>query len=311
MKTHTDSIDRAARSGGSRRAPGGLLRIAAAAALALFAAGAACAQSVAAQSAAGAPAVGHYADIDGLHLYYEVHGSGDGHSPPLLLLHGGGSTIASNFSKLLPLFAAQRQVIAFEQQGHGHTADVDRPFSFEQSADDAAALLRHLKIEQADVFGHSNGGTIALYLAMRHPQMVRKLIVASANYRRDGMIPGFFDGLRHASLQDMPDDLRQAYLRTAPHPQQLQSFFDKSRQRMLAFKDIPDQDIRAIASPALVVDGDSDVVLPEHALALFRLLPHARLAILPGTAHQAVTERSDWLVPMTTEFLDAPMPAAS
>src|SRR4051812_21312162 len=116
-----------------------------------------------------------YADVNGLHIYYEIHGSPSANSPPLVLLHGGGSTIETSFGKILPSLAKTRQVIAFEQQGHGRTADIpDRPFSFEQSADDTAALLRHLKIQKADFFGYSNGGNIALQMGIRHPQLVRK-----------------------------------------------------------------------------------------------------------------------------------------
>jgi pimeloyl-ACP methyl ester carboxylesterase len=115
-----------------------------------------------------------YAPVNGLSMYYEIHGTGR----PLVLLHGGGSTIDTSFGEVLPSFAKTRQVIAFEQQGHGHTADVDRPFTFEQSADDAASLLRFLEIERADFFGYSNGGNIALQIGIRHPRVVRKLIMA-------------------------------------------------------------------------------------------------------------------------------------
>ena len=118
-----------------------------------------------------------YASVNGLHMYYEIHGSAKCGKPPLVLLHGGGSTIDTSFGSVLPSFAKTRQVIAFEQQGHGHTADIhDRPFTFEQSADDAAALMQHLKIEKADFFGYSNGGNIALQIAIRHPKLVRRLI---------------------------------------------------------------------------------------------------------------------------------------
>jgi pimeloyl-ACP methyl ester carboxylesterase len=209
---------------------------------------------------------------------------------------------------VLPLLARNRQVIAFEQQGHGRTADVDRPFSFEQSADDAAALLRYLRIERADFYGYSNGGSIALQIGIRHPAMVRKLVVASAMYKRDGFLPEFWESMRRARLEDMPLELKEAYLKVAPHPENLKSFHDKSVERMLDFKDWPARMIRGIQAPTLVINGDADVVRPEHALEMFRLLPHGQLAILPGTNHMALVERADWLASMVGAFLDAPMP---
>ena len=127
-----------------------------------------------------------YAPVNGLRMYYELYGTADGKSPPLVLLHGGGSTIETTFGKVLPSLAKTRRVIAFEQQGHGHTADIaDRPFSFEQSADDTAALMDHLKVEKADFFGFSNGGNIALQIAIRHPSRARKLVVASPHKPED------------------------------------------------------------------------------------------------------------------------------
>ena len=227
--------------------------------------------------------------------------------PPLVLLHGGGDTIATSFGHVLPALARDRQIIAFEQQGFGHTADIaDRPFSFEQSADDTAALLEHLHIGQADLFGFSNGGTIALQVAIQHPRIVRKLVVASAFFKRDGGYPWFWDSFAHAQLKDMPKELQEAYLAIAPHPGNLQAFFDKCVQRMREFKDIPDDAIRSIAAPTLVLVGDADVVRPEHAVETFRLLPHARLAVLPGTDHTKMMTRAAWLVPMVGEFLAAP-----
>jgi len=245
---------------------------------------------------------GHYADVNGLRMYYEIHGT-PGANPPLVLLHGGGSTIETSFGRVLPELAKHRQVIAFEQQGHGHTADIaGRPFTFEQSADDAAALLRHLGVERADFFGYSNGGSIALQIAIRHPKLVHKLVVASAMYKRDGMYPSFWDGMRHASLSSMPPELREAYLRTAPHPEQLQSFHDKSVKRMLDFKDWPAEMLKGIEAPTLIINGDNDVVRTEHAVEMYRLIPHAQLLVLPGTDHMKMVER--WPVGMIEEFLD-------
>lgn len=221
---------------------------------------------------------GRYAAVNGLKLYYEIHGRGR----PLVLIHGGGSTLVSTFGRILPALAGTHQVIAVELQAHGHTLDIDRPLSFEQDADDVAALLAQLHIEKADFMGFSNGGTTALQIAIRHPQLVNKLVLASATYKRDGMQPGFFEGFQHASLATMPAPLKEAYLKANPDPKGLQTMFDRDVARMVAFKDIPDADIKAIVAPTLVINSDADVVRPEHALELAHTLPHAQLAILPG-----------------------------
>jgi pimeloyl-ACP methyl ester carboxylesterase len=251
-----------------------------------------------------------YAPVHGLDIYYEIHGAANLTGPPLVLLHGGGDTIKTSFGHLLPVLARDRQVIAFEQQGFGHTADTaDRPFSFVQSADDTAALLEYFHIGQADLFGFSNGGTIALQVAIRHPQAVRKLVVVSGFFQRDGSsYPWFWEGFATATLQSMPKELREANLAVAPHPENLQSFFDKCVQRMRNFEDIPADSIRGITAPTLVMVGDVDVMRPEHAVELFRLLPNAKLAVLPGTDHMGLMRRTEWLEPMVSEFLDAAIP---
>lgn len=246
-----------------------------------------------------------YAPVDGLKLYYEIHGTANLALPPLVLLHGGGDTIQTSFGQILAELARHRRVIAFERQGYGHTADIaDRPFSFEQSADDTAALLQYLHVRQADLFGFSSGGMITLQIAIRHPQVVRKLVVASGFFSRDAADPAFWNGFATATLEDMPKGLRDAYLEVAPHPENLQTMFDKTVQLIRNFQDIPADKIRAITAPTLVVCGDSDVMRPEHAVAVFRLLPHAQLAVLPRTDHMHVTARISWLVPMIEEFLD-------
>jgi pimeloyl-ACP methyl ester carboxylesterase len=248
-----------------------------------------------------------YAPVNGLKMYYEVHGTAGG-NPPLVLLHGGGSTIETSFGKLIPALAKDRQVIAVEQQGHGHTADIDRPFSFEQSADDTAALLHYLKVGKADFMGYSNGGHIALEIALRHPDVVRKLVFESIMFNREGSDPAFWESFKHAKLEDMPQELREAYIKVAPHPEDLPVFFAKSVQRMLNFKGWTVQQMQSIKAPVLVIMGDRDVASPEHAVRMFRLLPAAQLAIVPDTDHMAIVKRSDWLVPMIEEFLDAPVP---
>jgi len=224
-----------------------------------------------------------YAPVNGLRMYYEIHGSADPAQPPLILLHGGGSTIQSTFGRILPELVKTRRVIAVETQAHGHTLDIDRPSSAEQDADDVAALLKYLHIDKADFMGFSNGGTDCLQIAIRHPHLVRKLVLLSAPWKRDGLVAGFFDGFKNASLEKMmPQPLKDAYLKANPDPKGLQKMFDRDVARMLAFKDIPDTDIKSISAPALVLNGDAEVIRVESALALSRMLPHAQLAILPG-----------------------------
>ena len=229
---------------------------------------------------------GHYADVNGLKMYYEIHGQGK----PLVLLHGGGSTIESSYGRILPQFAKTHQVIAIELQAHGHTADIDRPLSFEQDADDVAALLQQLHIAKADIMGFSNGGTTSLQIAIRHPELVNKLVLVSATYKRSGMMPGFFDGFKQSSLDNMPQPLKEAYLKVNPNPKGLQRMFDRDVTKMENFKDIPDEIIKGIQAPALVLNNDRDVVLPEHALELSRTLPHGRLAIFPGVHGECIGE---------------------
>jgi pimeloyl-ACP methyl ester carboxylesterase len=253
-----------------------------------------------------APIKSGYAPVNGLQLYYEIHGPETPGQPPLVLLHGGGDTIGTSFAKILPLLARTRRVIAFEQQGFGHTADIpDRPFTFEQSADDTAALLAYLKIPHADLFGFSNGGTIALQVAMRHPKVVRRLVVITAIFRRSGVAPEFWAGMKNAKPEMMPKVLSDAYLAVAPHPEALESFFYKCAYRMRDFQDIPDDALRRITAPTLAISSDHDVMRPEHALELARLLPQGQAAIIPGAGHMEITSRTDVLLPMIDTFLGA------
>jgi len=241
--------------------------------------------------------MGNYAPIGNLQLYYEIHGDGN----PLVLIHGGGSTIESTWGRILPELARRHRVIAVELQAHGHTLDIDRPLSFEQDADDVAALLRWLRIPTADFMGFSNGGTTCLQMGIRHAAMVNKLVLIAASFRRDGMPPGFFDGFEQARLEHMPRPLADAYLTANPDPAGLQRMFDRDVARMKSFTDIPDAQIRSISAPSLVINGDAEVILAEHALALARTLPHARLAILPGG-------HGDYIGEVCTPHPDGPLP---
>lgn len=262
---------------------------------------------------AQAQAQGHYADVNGIRMYYEIHGAGR----PLILIHGGGSTIQTSFGRLMPLLARTRRVIAVELQAHGRTSDRNGPESFEQDADDVAELMRQLNIAQADILGFSNGGSTTLQVAMRHPDRVRKLIAVSAIYKRDGMQPPFWDSMEKATFADMPQLYKDAFMRLNHDPAKLRTMFDKDRQRMLAFKDWRTEDVQAIKAPALIVVSDQDAIRPEHALELAHALSHARLAILPGghgeLLGEALSKHPDSKVPalfaaVLEEFLAAPAP---
>ena len=219
-----------------------------------------------------------YADVNGIKMYYEIHGEGK----PLVLIHGGGSTIQTTFGTVLPMLAKKYKIIAVELQAHGHTSDRNTPETFQQDADDVTALLQQLGISKASFFGFSNGGTTALQIAIRHPDVVDKLVIASGVYQREGLIPGFFEFMQQASLADMPKPLQDAFLTINPDTSALLTMHNKDRDRMLAFTDGSDEDLRSIKSPALIINGDKDVITNEHALKMSRLIPNAELMILPG-----------------------------
>jgi pimeloyl-ACP methyl ester carboxylesterase len=221
-----------------------------------------------------------YAPVNGLKMYYEIYGEG---SMPLVLIHGGGSTIQSTFSNLIPFLSAHHKLIAVELQAHGRTSDRDSPESFEQDADDVAALLGYLKINKADFLGFSNGGTTTLQIAVRHALIVNKIIVVSAIYKRKGMVPGFFDGIKLATLDDMPGSLIAAFLKVNPDQERLQVMFEKDRSRMEHFTDMRDEDLVSIKVPTLLMVADHDVVTASHVLEMSQLIAGAKLVVLPGT----------------------------
>lgn len=242
-----------------------------------------------------------YATVNGLELYYEVHGSGR----PLVLLHGGLQTIGLSFGPLLEPLAASRQVIAVELQGHGHTADPGRPMTIEALAGDVAALLDELGIAQADVFGFSLGALVGYELALSHPARIGRLIAASADpHRPPGREskPISEDRLpTQADFQAMHD----ANTAAAPGP----SGFDKLTARVPALvHEMPawtDDQVRSLRTPTLLIFGDRDFSPLPDVAELLDLLPDAQLAVLPGTVHASVTQRAEILVPLVTSFLDA------
>jgi pimeloyl-ACP methyl ester carboxylesterase len=216
--------------------------------------------------------------VNGIDMYYEIHGNAGG--TPLVLLHGGGSTIEVTYGEVLPLFARHRRVIAVEEQGHGRTTDRDAPVQFTSSADDVAALLERLEVGAADVMGFSNGASVAMQLCIRHPARVRKLVFASSMTKRSGASPQFWQYIDKATFADMPQPLKDAFLKVNPDPKKLRVMHDKDLERMQHFVDTSDAEVRSVKAPTLVLLGDRDVPTLEHGIELSRLLPRARLMIL-------------------------------
>lgn len=219
-----------------------------------------------------------YAPVNGINMYYEIHGEGK----PLVLIHGGGSTITTSFGTIIPMLAKYYKVIAMELQAHGHTNDRDAPESFEQDADDVAVLLNHLHITNAFIFGFSNGGNTAIQIANRHPQLVSKLILGSTFYKTEGFLPGFFEGMKEATIDAMPQALKDAFLAINLSHEKLLNMFNKDKGRMLQFKDWNDEMLTSIKVPTLIISGDKDVIVPEHAVEMSKKIPDCRLMILPA-----------------------------
>jgi pimeloyl-ACP methyl ester carboxylesterase len=262
---------------------------------------------------------GRYAFVNGLKMYYEVRGPQRG--TPIVFLHGAFSNIESDFGKLLPTIAKTRQVIAIEQQGHGRTADIDRPLTYEQLADDVAELLRQLRVTKADFVGYSMGGGVAMYVAVRHPELVRKLVFAGgASYETDGFYPELLEGEKKMT----PDAFvgtpwLKTYMRIAPNKGDWPKLVEKIKVLDLNWRGLSEDQLRSIKVPTMLIVGDADVVRPEHVVKMFRLLgggvpgdlvglPRSRLAVLPGTTHVTLITRTNWLLSMIPEFLDAPVP---
>ena len=259
-----------------------------------------------------------YASVNGLKLYYEIHGAGQ----PLILLHGGvGAT--EMFNEIMPVLAQNRQVIALDLQAHGRTADIDRPLTFEAMADDVAGLIHYLGIAKADVMGYSLGGGVALRTAVQHPDLVRKLVLVSIAFRRDGWYPEIQDGMSkmgpEAAEPMKQTPMYQLYARVAPRPADWPVLLTKLGE--LLRKDYDwSKDAAAIQAPTLLVFGDADAVRPAHAVQFFELLgggkkdggwdgsgiSKARLAILPGLTQYNIFS-SPALTAAVTPFLDSPI----
>lgn len=265
---------------------------------------------------------GNYVNLNGLQMYYEIHGSGK----PLVLLHGGYGSIGM-FGPVLPALAATRQVIGAELEGHGHTALIDRPLSFEQMADDIAALLQHLGLGNADLMGYSLGAGAALQTAIRHPNAVRKLALVSAPCKSDGWFPDVRRGFESMNAETgktwVGSPMHQEYARIAPSPEDWPAFVDKMGQLLRQEYDWSES-VAALKTPVMLVAGDADSVRPAHMVEFFELLgggkrdagwdgsgrPNSRLAILPGATHYDIFS-SLMLAPTIIPFLDMEMPKPS
>lgn len=260
-----------------------------------------------------------YVAVNGLKMYYEIHGTGK----PLVLLHGAFSAIGTSFGGLIPLLAKYRQVIAFELQAHGRTADIDRPLSIQAMADDTAAAIKELGFQSADLLGYSMGGSVALHIAIQYPELINKLILMSVSYTLSGVHPGLMDGLGEMNAEMMHGSpWHEEYMRIAPHPENFATLFAKKTAMDRQLHDIPAENIRELRSPTLLIIGDSDLITPEHAVEFFRLvgggvfgdmppgLPNSQLAILPGTSHVSIVEQTELLAPIINAFLDKPISEA-
>ncbi|MCP9953896.1 alpha/beta fold hydrolase [Actinomadura madurae] len=258
-------------------------------------------------------------------LYYEVYGDlREAGSTPLLLIPG--SFMATDpMRPWVSAFVGERVVIVFDQQGHGRTPDTSRRMSYEQFGDDAAALLRALNVERADVMGYSQGGGVALQLALRHPSLVNKLVSLSATYRQDGWYPSVMDAIADLDATAFAGTpVEEAFMQHTPNRAAFDAYVEKMKVLGIEDQNISDAEMRSISAKALVVVGDADAVKPEHALAMFKLLgggdeeaaasgtlqdaPAARLVILPATSHIGVFGQSAVLAPMVTAFLDDVIP---
>lgn len=254
-----------------------------------------------------------YAPVNGLKMYYEIHGSGE----PVVLLHGAFMTITNNWDGWIGELSKTRKVIAVEMQGHGRTADIERDISSENLADDVASLLDHLKIPKADLIGYSMGGGVAMQCAVRHPDKVRKVVVISSTFRRDGMVKealDLFPKLSAEAFKGSPIEVE--YKKLSPTPDDFPKFVKRVLAAGTTGHDLGADKLKATTAPMFFIHGDADGIRLEHVAEMFRLKgggvhgdmgprSASRLAILPDTTHVTLMQRMPVIVPMVNDFLDA------
>lgn len=263
-------------------------------------------------SAQQSPTTG-YAPVNGLKMYYEVHGRGE----PVVLLHGAFMTITSNWEGWIGELSKTRKVIAIEMQGHGRTADIPRELSSANNADDVAALLKYLKISRADLIGYSMGGGVAMQVAVRHPDQVRRVVVISSPFRRDGMTQEGLDALSKLTADVFKGSpLETEYQRLSPTPDQFSNFVKRMVAANAKGNDLSADQLQSTTAPMFFIFGDADGIRLQHVTEMFRLKggeihgdlrprSASRLAILPNTTHVTLMERMSIIVPMVNDFLDA------
>jgi pimeloyl-ACP methyl ester carboxylesterase len=261
------------------------------------------------------PASGKLANVNGLKLYYEVHGSG---GRPLVLLHGAFCTIEGCFGRLLPALAKNRQVIAIEQQAHGHTADIDRPLTIAAMADDTMKLLAQLNITNADFLGYSMGTSIAIDIALANPRLVNKLVLISLATTKAGVQPGLLDMIQTIKPEMFHGSpLHTAYLKAAPNKDHFPRLVEQIKRMDGKLVEVPVKKVATIKAPVLLVAGDSDMARPEHTIELFRAfgggvmgdlagMPRSQLMIVPAASHMGIMERFDTIADAAIAFLDRP-----
>lgn len=267
-----------------------------------------------ANSAALSQKTSGYAPVNGLKIYYEVYlpaGQAGGEGKPLLLLHGAYMNIDMNWIQLLPGLSKSRKVIAVEMQGHGRTADIERPFSFEKLAEDISGVMKYLKIDSADVIGYSLGGTVALDLAIQNPVMVKKLVIISSAYKSEGWLPeirNLFQTFKPEFFDATP--LKSAYESMAPDPKHWHAFVTKMIEFNKKEYNLGEEKVKAIKSPVLLIMGDNDGIDMDHKARLYKLLggdmaglPKSQLAILPGSTHVSLMMKTDEILSLLKPFL--------
>ncbi len=251
-----------------------------------------------------------YSVVNGLRMYYEVYGQGI----PLVLIHGGGSTIETSFGRIIPELSKKQRIIAIELQAHGRTNDRNSDLSFQQDADDIAQLLKNLQIDRANFLGFSNGGHVTIEVALRHAHLVHALILCSTFYNRAGVFPGFWERFEgEVAFSDLPKPYKKAFLEVNNSTSKLRNMFEKDVRRMQDFVGWSDDQMRSIDRPTLLINGNVDIGSPEHMVALYRLIPNCQLVMVPGghgdylgeiTTFEKGTVISFYIVPIIEEFLE-------